>query len=57
MMGENRKVRLDGVTYTAQQVAEFAQLPLRHVLAILDQIKHAPIVPTWAMFGRPQQKS
>ena len=52
MTGANRKVRLDGVTYTAQQVAASAQLPLRHVLAILDQIKHAPITPTWAMFQR-----
>lgn len=50
MMGENRKVRLDGVTYTAQQVAEFAHIPLRQVLVILDQIKHAPITPNWAMF-------
>ena len=55
MTGANRKVRLDGVTYTAQQVAEFAHIPLRQVLAILDQIKHVPIAPQWAMFHKPSK--
>ena len=54
MMGENRKVRIEGVTYTAQQVAEFLHVPVRHVLSVLDKIKHVPIAPTWAMFQRPK---
>ena len=52
MMGENRKVRLEGVTYTAKEVADFLHVPLRHVLNVLDRIKHAPITPTWSMFQR-----
>ena len=55
--GSNRKVRLDGRTYTAAEVAAFLRVPVRHVCAVLDTLKHAPITPTWAMFGRPQQKS
>ena len=50
MMGENRKVRLDGITYTAKEVAAHLHVPVRHVCAVLDKIKHAPITPTWAMF-------
>lgn len=48
--GANRKVRLDGVTYTAQEVADFLHVPVRHVCAVLDKIKRAPLTPTWAMF-------
>lgn len=55
MMGENRKVRLDGVTYTAKEVADFLHVPLRHVLNVLDKIKHAPITPAWAMFHKPSK--
>ena len=53
--GANRKVRLDGVTYTAQEVADFLHVPVRHVLNVLDKIKHAPITPTWSMFQRPNR--
>ena len=55
MMGENRKVRLDGVTYTAKEVADFLHVPVRHVLSVLDKIKHAPITPNWAMFHKPSK--
>lgn len=55
MMGENRKVRLEGVTYTAKEVADFLHVPVRHVLSVLDKIKHAPITPSWAMFHKPSK--
>ena len=55
--GSNRKVRLDGHTCTSAEVAAFLHFPVRHVCAVLDTIKHAPITPTWAMFARPPQKS
>ena len=48
--GANRKVRLAGVTYTAADVAARLHVTVRHVCAVLDKIKHAPITPTWAMF-------
>ena len=48
--GANRKVRIEGRTYTAQEVADFLHVPVRHVCTVLDKIKHAPITPTWAMF-------
>lgn len=57
MRGENRKVRLDGITYTAKEVAAFLHVPVRHVLNVLDRIKHAPITPTWAMFHRKTDES
>ena len=57
MMGENRKVRLDGITYTAKEVAAFLHVPVRHVLNVLDKIKHAPITPTWAMFHSKSDES
>ncbi len=55
--GANRKVRVAGVTYTAAEVAAHLHVPVRHVCAVLDTIKHAPITPTWSMFARPPQKS
>ena len=57
--GANRKVRIEGRTYTAQEVADFLHVPVRHVCGVLDKIKHAPITPTWAVFARPktQQQS
>ena len=57
--GANRKVRIEGRTYTAQEVADFLHVPVRHVCTVLDKIKLGPITPTWAVFARPktQQQS
>lgn len=52
MTGSNRKVRIDGVTYTAKEVADSLHVPLRHVLTVLDRIKQVPVTPAWAMFQR-----
>lgn len=56
MTGENRKVRIAGVTYTAHEVGAYLHVPVRHVCAVLDKIKHAPITPTWAMFHLPPKE-
>ena len=54
--GANRKVRIEGRTYTAQEVADFLHVPVRHVCTVLDKIKHAPITPTWAVFARAKKQ-
>lgn len=53
--GANRKVRIEGRTYTCKEIADFLHVSVRHVNDVLDKIKHAPITPTWAVFARPKK--
>lgn len=54
--GENRKVRIEGVTYTCREIADFLHVPIRHIHAVLDRLRHTPMAPTWAMFGMPKKQ-